>query len=95
MLITLSYKSVLGRGYALVRDAEGRAVRSVGQVVVGNGIDIEVGDGRIAANVTTINAGLDTNTSPSTTKMQPAPKQRASASKLTKSSSGGPQGSLF
>jgi exodeoxyribonuclease VII large subunit len=96
MLSTLSYKSVLGRGYALVRDAEGRAVRSVGQVIVGNGIDIEVGDGRIAANVTS------TDTTPGKTGATPVPplpplsKPRAPAARSTKAvGSTGPQGSLF
>jgi exodeoxyribonuclease VII large subunit len=94
MLTTLSYKSVLGRGYALVRDAEGRAVRSVGQVVVGHGIDVEVGDGRIAANVTSIDPGK-TGTTP-VPPLPPLAKPRAPAARSPKATSrAAPQGSLF
>jgi exodeoxyribonuclease VII large subunit len=89
LLATLSYKSVLGRGYALVRDVEGRAVRSVGQVAVGTGVGIEVADGRITADVIAVNAGPGQVARPS------APKPRTSVAKLMKPNDGGPQGSLF
>jgi exodeoxyribonuclease VII large subunit len=96
MLATLSYKSVLGRGYALVRDAEGRAVRSVVQLVGGHAIDIEVGDGRIAATVTSTDATVG-KTGPTTALPPPflSPKPRAPAARSTKASNLGPQGSLF
>jgi exodeoxyribonuclease VII large subunit len=94
MLATLSYKSVLGRGYALVRDAEGRAVRSVGQVVAGAGVDIEVGDGRIAADVTGVNVAPGAVAAPPQSRpAAPTPKPRA-ANRPAKGSDG-PQGSLF
>ncbi|MGE0701585.1 MAG: exodeoxyribonuclease VII large subunit [Hyphomicrobiaceae bacterium] len=51
LLATLSYHSVLGRGFALVRDADGRAVRSVGGLPAGSRIDIEVADGHRGAVV--------------------------------------------
>ena len=92
MLTTLSYKSVLGRGYALVRDAEGRAVRSVGQVMTGSRIDVEVGDGRIAASV------LSADTASGKTPMPPlpsTPKPRASTPRSAKTAGSAPQGSLF
>jgi exodeoxyribonuclease VII large subunit len=49
LLGSLSYQSVLGRGFALVRDGEGRAVRSAAQVVAGMALDIELADGRVEA----------------------------------------------
>jgi exodeoxyribonuclease VII large subunit len=51
MLASLSYHSVLGRGFALVRDASGRAVRSVAGLEVGAPIDIELADGHRGAVV--------------------------------------------
>jgi exodeoxyribonuclease VII large subunit len=50
LLQSLSYQSVLRRGFALIRDAEGRSVTAEG-VEVGSTLDIEVADGRIAAQV--------------------------------------------
>jgi exodeoxyribonuclease VII large subunit len=49
MLRTLSYQSVLARGYALVRDKEGHMVRLAAAVQPGDLLSIEFGDGRIAA----------------------------------------------
>jgi exodeoxyribonuclease VII large subunit len=96
MLATLSYKSVLGRGYALVRDAEGRAVRSVGQVLAAMKVDIEVGDGRIAADVTAVHTALDKppRSSPFAPPA-PAPAAKPRATRPVKIIDRGPQGSLF
>lgn len=52
MLASLSYHSVLGRGFALVRDADGRAVRTIAALPGGARIDIEVADGHAPAVVT-------------------------------------------
>jgi exodeoxyribonuclease VII large subunit len=49
LLATLSYQSVLRRGFALVTDNEGRAVRSVATVRAGAVLGVEVADGRFAA----------------------------------------------
>jgi exodeoxyribonuclease VII large subunit len=96
MLTTLSYKSVLGRGYAVLRDAHGRAIRSIGQVAVGTGIDIEVGNGRIAANVTGVDITPGTSTAASAPPIAQPPKPRASTVRSAKTAGGGgPQGSLF
>ncbi len=46
---SLSHRSVLARGFALVRDESGALVRSVAQAPPGTGLDIEIADGRIAA----------------------------------------------
>jgi len=57
MLASLSYQSVLARGFALVRDGEGRAVRLAAGLVAGQRLDIEMADGRFEADVATEVAG--------------------------------------
>ena len=49
LLGSLGYHGVLQRGYALVRDSEGRTVRSAAVVAAGQQLDIELADGRIPA----------------------------------------------
>ena len=49
LLAALSYRSVLARGFALVRDAQGLAVHAAGAVSPGEHLSIEFADGRIAA----------------------------------------------
>ncbi|MBF9231750.1 exodeoxyribonuclease VII large subunit [Microvirga alba] len=46
---SLSYKSVLARGFALVRDAEGQMLRSAQDVTEGRALVLEFGDGRAEA----------------------------------------------
>ncbi len=48
LLASLSYQSVLARGYALVRDANGAMVRAAAGVAPGQHLEIEFKDGRIA-----------------------------------------------
>jgi exodeoxyribonuclease VII large subunit len=49
MLAALSYKGVLSRGFALVRDEAGLPLHHAAQVGAGEHISIEFADGRIAA----------------------------------------------
>ena len=51
LLAALSYRGVLARGFALVRDAAGRPLRSAAAVSAGAPIEIEFSDGRIGARV--------------------------------------------
>ena len=51
LLESYSYKRTLDRGFALVTDADGVPVRSVTQAAPGEGLAIEVADGRIDAVV--------------------------------------------
>ena len=51
VLAALSYRSVLARGFALVRDGDGRALASAGAAVTGMDVTIEFADGRIGATV--------------------------------------------
>jgi exodeoxyribonuclease VII large subunit len=49
MLAALSYQSVLGRGFALIRSDRGDAIRSAASIAAGTRLDIEMADGRFAA----------------------------------------------
>jgi exodeoxyribonuclease VII large subunit len=49
LLGSLGYQGVLRRGYALVRDSAGRALRSVGEIASGQVLDIELADGHVDA----------------------------------------------
>ena len=52
LLASLSYHSVLARGFALVRDGEGAMVRAAAGLAGGARLDIEFRDGRVGAAVT-------------------------------------------
>jgi exodeoxyribonuclease VII large subunit len=49
LLAAFSYRGVLTRGFALVRDGEGRPIRTAAVVDAGMPLDIEFSDGRIGA----------------------------------------------
>jgi exodeoxyribonuclease VII large subunit len=49
LLQAVSYRGVLARGFALVRDLEGRPLRAAGAVAPGMRVDIEFVDGRVRA----------------------------------------------
>jgi exodeoxyribonuclease VII large subunit len=49
LLTAFSYREVLKRGFALVRDGDGLPLRSVAAVSSGMRLDIEFADGRVAA----------------------------------------------
>ncbi len=88
LLMSLSYHGVLQRGYALVRDEQGRSIRSAAGIVAGQRLDIELADGHLGARTET--AGREKPTRP----LQPGGRRVLSSS--TKSGSGGGnQGSLF
>jgi exodeoxyribonuclease VII large subunit len=50
LLGALSYRGVLARGFALVRDAQGHAVRAAASVGPGAPLSIEFSDGRVAVS---------------------------------------------
>ena len=83
LLASLGYHGVLQRGYALVRDSEGRALRSAAQIAAGQLIDIELADGHIDAQALTGGARGDAK----------APTRAAPRTKGGRQ--GGGQGSLF
>jgi exodeoxyribonuclease VII large subunit len=49
LLNALSYRSVLARGFALVRDEQGQAIRAAASVGPGARLDLEFADGRVGA----------------------------------------------
>jgi exodeoxyribonuclease VII large subunit len=87
MLASLSYQSVLERGFALVRDAKGRMLRSAQGTAPGQGLDIEFADGHVAAEVREGGALPAGRTDPANKAANPSapPKPKAAAK----------QGSLF
>ena len=51
LLASLGYHGVLRRGYALLRDGAGRTLRSVAEARPGKRLEVELADGRFAAQV--------------------------------------------
>jgi exodeoxyribonuclease VII large subunit len=86
LLSSLSYHGVLQRGYALVRDGDGRTLRSSSEVVAGQLIDIELADGHVGAQALTGGARERGKPEPSSPRVPPRPKPGPQ---------GGGQGSLF
>jgi exodeoxyribonuclease VII large subunit len=87
VLSAVSYRNVLKRGFALVRDAAGAPLHSAGGIAVGQSIRIEFADGELAAIAGGRGEGAPAN---------PA-ERKASAPRRTagKGVAGGGQGSLF
>lgn len=95
-LENLSYKSVLNRGYAVVKDAEGGLVSSAKALDYGETVSIEFQDGDVDAMI-----GVDSFASAVTSKRQPQPKspaKKASKAKKAEPKKSGPddrQGELL
>lgn len=51
LLASLSYKSVLGRGYVVVRDAHGTVISSAGKATPGKQVRLEFADGEASATI--------------------------------------------
>jgi len=58
-LASLSPLAVLARGYGIVRMPDGRVVRRVAEVEIGETIDVLISDGRLISKVTHIRKGWD------------------------------------
>jgi exodeoxyribonuclease VII large subunit len=56
LLAALSYRGVLARGFALVRDRAGRPLRKAGAVAAGMPMDIEFSDGQVRARAEVVQA---------------------------------------
>ncbi|MGH9179399.1 MAG: exodeoxyribonuclease VII large subunit, partial [Acidimicrobiales bacterium] len=50
-LEALSPRHVLRRGYAVVRDGDGRVVRDASVLAAGQALDVELASGRVGARV--------------------------------------------
>ncbi|TCK30002.1 exodeoxyribonuclease VII large subunit [Ancylobacter aquaticus] len=75
LLTALSYKGVLARGYALVRDSAGAPVHAAAGITAGDALEIEFRDGRVA--VQAMASGPDVPPSPSRPTKARAAKARA------------------
>jgi exodeoxyribonuclease VII large subunit len=83
LLAAFSYREVLKRGFALVRDRDGRPLRAAAAVVSGTRLEIEFADGRVGAVAEDLAAERKPQPDP------PRPKPRS------RGGEGGGQGSLF
>ncbi|MGB9352155.1 MAG: exodeoxyribonuclease VII large subunit, partial [Pseudolabrys sp.] len=81
LLTAYSYRGVLARGFALVRDSEGRPLRSADAVGPGSRLDIEFVDGRVGA------------TAEGDRSLQPSPKAKVRGRSGDEGAGG--QGTLF
>ncbi|MGE0060663.1 MAG: exodeoxyribonuclease VII large subunit [Xanthobacteraceae bacterium] len=90
LLAAFSYRGVLARGFALVRDAAGVPLRTAASVASGARLDIEFADGRIAA---TAGEGATPPTAPRVASSKPVAKVSAKPPKT--GGAGGGQGDLF
>jgi exodeoxyribonuclease VII large subunit len=73
LLSALSYRGVLARGFALVRDETGRAVHTAASVGPGANMSIEFSDGRVAATADNDRPAA----TPAVKEPKPAPKRMA------------------
>ena len=80
LLAALSYKSVLARGFALVRDEAGHALRNAASVAPGMRLDLEFADGRVAAIADGDPAASPPRREPPKTTAKPAAKRPAKPS---------------
>ena len=70
LLTALSYRAVLSRGYALVRDCSGAPVHAAAQIPAGAALTLEFADGRIGVTADGAPAGAEP-----TGAAKPAPKR--------------------
>jgi exodeoxyribonuclease VII large subunit len=90
LLMALSYRSVLARGYALVRDDAGHPLHNAASVVPGTALSIEFADGRVAATATDAEQPATTAAS-----AQPKPAREAKPAIPKRTRDPADQGSLF
>ena len=94
LLAALSYRSVLARGFALVRDEQGHPVHAAASIGPGARLDLEFSDGRVAATADTDRpAATAAPSKPAGEPKAPASEPRAAAPKRVAKPVG--QGSLF
>ena len=87
MLAALSYKGVLSRGFALVRDESGHPLHDAARIAPGQRLAIEFADGRVGA---TADGGDHPPATDKTAGKKTAPKTRATDFGVKKA-----QGDLF
>ena len=89
MLASLSYQSVLKRGFAVVRDDAGRTIRSAARITPAMALEIELADGRVTATADGTGSG-DVSQS-----QQPAGEAKPAARPTRSRPAGGGQGTLL
>jgi exodeoxyribonuclease VII large subunit len=75
LLSALSYRGVLARGFALVRDEAGHAVHTAASVGPGAHMNIEFSDGRVAATADSDRPAEAPAARPAAKEPKPAPKR--------------------
>lgn len=97
LLRTLSYQSTLARGFALVRDGEGRMVRQAASIAAGMQLDIELADGRIAARAEAgaVPPARDADPGEQASALSREPRRRSAKGGGGQGSGSGGQGRLF
>ena len=86
---SLSYQSVLQRGFVLVRDAGGRTVRRAHGLHFGDSLELEFHDGRVDAETRSVTLEATSETA------APQPPRDAASQVRRTGKRGGGQGSLF
>ncbi|MCL4768550.1 MAG: exodeoxyribonuclease VII large subunit [Hyphomicrobiaceae bacterium] len=92
LLVSLGYQGVLERGFALVRDAGGRTIRSVGGVTPGAELQVELADGCIDASARAVRPSRSAPQAPPLRIADPA---QVRPPRPPRGGSQGGQGSLF
>jgi exodeoxyribonuclease VII large subunit len=87
LLTALSYRSVLARGFALVRNDAGHPLHAAADVLAGARLELEFSDGRVAATAGHDQPVLSPQPAPITAPRKRTPKRAAKSSV--------DQGSLF
>jgi exodeoxyribonuclease VII large subunit len=77
LLGALSYRSVLTRGFALVRDQQGHAVRAAAGIGPGARLDLEFADGHVAATADAGRPAVARPEKPVASEQKPATPKRA------------------
>ena len=93
LLGALSYRGVLARGFALVRDDQGLAVRAASTIGPGARLSLEFADGRVGATADADRAAATTATTTTAPAKPAASEPKASAPRRIVKPVG--QGSLF
>jgi exodeoxyribonuclease VII large subunit len=88
LLAALSYRSVLARGFALVRDEAGHALHAASSIGPGARLDLEFADGRVAATA-------DANRPPAAPASEPAASRETKPAAPKRTAKPVDQGSLF
>jgi exodeoxyribonuclease VII large subunit len=77
LLAALSYRGVLARGFALVRDAQGLAVHAAAGIGAGARLELEFADGRVAATADAVGAAVMRAANPVASEPKPSAPKRA------------------